>query len=89
LRHGPIPLAKLAFSFTLSRAAAVRATLAVQASRDGRAHWRLLPGSLTFTASRGVNRRRLHGLGELTPGTYRLTLAPVGGSARSIVISIR
>jgi hypothetical protein len=86
--HRRIALTQVAFSFKLSRAATVHATLAVQARRNGHARWRLLPASLTFAASRGVNRRRLRGVGELAPGSYRLTLAPVGGVARSLSIRV-
>jgi hypothetical protein len=88
LRHGPIALERFAFSFTLSRAVTVRATLSVRAGPNGHRHWRKLPGSITISAIKGINRRRLHGLGTLMPGAYRLTLLPVGGSARSISVRV-
>lgn len=88
LRHRRITIAQLGFSFTLNRAVTVHVTLAVRVRSGGRARWRALPASLTFAAIRGVNRRRLHGAGRLAPGVYRLTLAPTGGTARSIAIRV-
>ena len=55
----------------------------------GGTHWRALRGSLAFAAARGINRRRLHGVGELTKGTYRLTLVAAGGSSRSLEVHVR
>jgi hypothetical protein len=89
LRHGPVTLEQMAFSFGLSRAATVHATLAVWSARKGRPHWRALRGSLAFAAIRGINRRRLHGVGKLTRGTYRLTLVVAGGGSRSLVVRVR
>jgi hypothetical protein len=86
LRNGRVALAQLGFSFMLSRAATVRGTLAVRVRRNGRTHWRTLPASLTFAASEGINRRRLYGSGRLARGTYRLTLVPHGGTARTLTI---
>lgn len=87
LRHGRVALAQLAFSFTLSRAATVRGTLAVRVRRHRHTHWRAL-SSLTFTASGGINRRLMHGSGRLAPGTYRLTLTPRGGTVRWLTIHV-
>jgi hypothetical protein len=88
LRHGPLAISDLDFSCTLSRATSIKVTLAVQARSAGGARWRTLHNSLTFAAIKGVNRRRLHGSGVLTPGVYRLTLAPAGGVARSLTIRV-
>lgn len=88
LRHRQVARAQLGFSFMLSRAATVRVTLAVRVRRNGHTHWRTLPASLKFAASGGVDRRRLHGSGRLAPGSYRLTLVPRGGMARSLAIHI-
>jgi hypothetical protein len=88
LRHGRIAVTRLAFSFTLSQAEQVRATLAIRTSVNGRARWSALPASLTLAAIRGVNRRRMRGAGSLAPGVYRLTLAPTGGAARAITIRV-
>jgi hypothetical protein len=88
LHHRTLTIAQLAFSCVLSRAATVRATLSIQVRSAGHTHWRTLPASLTFAAVRGLNHRRLPGSGELSPGIYRLTLTPAGGTARSIAIRV-
>ncbi len=88
LRHRTPAIAQLAFSCTVSRVAAVHVTLSLQVHSAGHAHWRTLPGSLAFKAVKGLNRRRLHGLGNLAPGIYRLTLTPAGGTARSITFRV-
>jgi hypothetical protein len=87
LRHGRLAVSNLDFSFTSSRATSVRLTLAIQIRSAAGTHWRTLH-SLTFAAIRGVNRRRLHGPGRLPPGVYRLTLTPVGGTARTLTIRV-
>jgi hypothetical protein len=87
--HGDrVPVARVAFSCTLSQAANMHVTLAKQIRSGGGVHWRTLHSSLTFAAVRGANRRRLHGSGTLAPGIYRLTLTPVGGAARSLTIRV-
>lgn len=92
LRHSRLDsrlaISSLAFSCSLNRATSVKLTLAVRVGAAGRARWRTLKSSLTFAATQGVNRRRLHGSGVLAPGTYRLTLTPVGGAARSLTIRV-
>jgi hypothetical protein len=82
LLHGQIALDQVAFSFTLSRAIGVRATLSVRVAHGGHIRWRTLRVVPTFAAVRGVNRRRLHGSGQLGPGVYRLTLRVAGGPDR-------
>jgi hypothetical protein len=89
LRRGPVTLERLAFSFGLSQATTIHVKLAVRVAGKGGAHWRALRGSLAFAAARGINRRRLHGVGELTKGTYRLTLVAAGGSSRSLEVHVR
>jgi Subtilase family len=88
LRHGQLAIARLGFSLRASRAVTVRVTPAVRVGTGRRAHWHVLPGSLSFAAVKGLNRRRLHGTGTLAPGLYRLTFAPAGGISRSIVFRI-
>jgi hypothetical protein len=88
VRQRRVAVARLAFSCTLSRAATVRVVLSVQIHAAGHMHWRTLPASLTFNAAKGVNHRHLHGSEDLVPGTYRLTLTPAGGTARSITIRV-
>jgi hypothetical protein len=88
LRHGRIAVGQIAFSFALTRACTVRVTLARRVGVGGDAHWQTLSVRLRLAVSAGVNRRRLHGAGELPPGVYRLTLAPAGGVARSLTIRV-
>ncbi len=76
------------FAFTLSAAARVRATLAKLVRVRGHEQWVLVPGSLTFTAIKGSNQRHLTSHDGLTPGSYRLTLTPQHGSARSITFRV-
>jgi hypothetical protein len=88
LRHGRPAISSLDFSCSLSRASSVEVTLAIQIHSATGTRWRTLHDSLTFAATRGVNRRRLHGSGALAPGIYRLTLTPVGGAARSLTLRV-
>ena len=88
LRQRRFALAQVAFSCTLTRASRVRVALSVMVLSDGHTHWRTLPVSLAFNAVRGVNRRRLHGKGDLAPGFYKLTLTPTTGAARSIEMRV-
>jgi hypothetical protein len=81
-------ISSVGFVFTLSAAARVRATLAKQLNAHGRRRWQTLPYSLTSAATRGRNRRRLSSRNPLTPGRYRLTLAPQHGGARSITFQV-
>jgi hypothetical protein len=88
LRHSHLRISSLAFSCTLSRAATIRLTLAIQVHSGGHTHWRALHTSLTFSATDGANRRRLRGSRALAPGLYRLTLTPAGGTPRSITLHV-
>ncbi len=63
-------------------------TLAKRTGKRGHTRWQSFTHPLAITASSGRNSRRLTGHGALSGGTYRLTLAPVDGSARSIVFKI-
>jgi hypothetical protein len=81
-------ISSVGFVFTLSAAARVRATLAKQLNSHGRRRWQTLPYSLTSTATRGRNRRRLSSRNPLAPGRYRLTLTPQHGGARSITFQV-
>lgn len=88
LRRHRLSVAQIAFSCTLSRAATIRVTLAVQVHSAGSTLWRNVSAPLTFNGFKGLNRRRLHGTSALAPGTYRLTLTPTGGTARSLTIRV-
>jgi hypothetical protein len=76
------------FAFTLSAAARVRATLAKLVRVHGHNRWISVPGALTFSAAEGHNQRHLSSPDGLTPGRYRLTLAPQGGAARTLTFQV-
>jgi hypothetical protein len=78
----------VAFAFTLSADARVRATLTKLVRVRGRNRWVPVPGALTFSAAKGRNRQRLSSPDALTPGRYRLTLAPQGGAARTLTFQV-
>lgn len=86
--RGGLDIRKLAISFRLSSAASVRITLAIRVGSGGHRHWRELSVPFAFAASRGLNRRRLHGSGQLSAGMYRLLVAPAGGKTRAIQIRV-
>ena len=81
-------VASLAFTFTLNLATHVHTSLEELIGRRAHRHWKMLGHPLTIAALSGRNRRGLGGRGVLSPGVYRLTLAPVGGKSRSIVFKI-
>jgi hypothetical protein len=87
VRLGALRISRLAFSLRATRATVVSVTLSIRVG-GGRAHWRRLRYSFGFAAAKGLNRRRLHGGGTLTPGVYRLTFTPAGGSARSLMLRV-
>jgi hypothetical protein len=89
LNHTRPKASSVAFAFTISATARVRVTLAKLVRVRGRDRWEILPGTLSFTASKGGNRRHLANPEALTfAGRYRLTLAPQGGTARTLTFRI-
>jgi hypothetical protein len=88
LNHPRSKISSVAFAFTLSAAARVRATLAKLVRVHGHNRWITVRGALTFSASRGRNQRRLTNRDALTSGRYRLTLAPQGGAARALTFQV-
>ena len=81
-------ISSIAFTFTLSVAARVRATLAKLLRVHGHNRWVSLPGALAFGASKGSNRRHLASAAALTSGRYHLTLTPQGGAAQTLTLQI-
>jgi Subtilase family len=81
-------LSAVDFQFTITAPARVRATLAKRVRRNHRVKWSTLRSSAAFSARAGRGSARLTGGSVLAPGTYRLTLAPSSGAARSIVFHI-
>jgi Subtilase family len=87
--HGPTKLAKLAFTFALTSPARVRVTLTMLVRAHGRERWRTIFAPGAFLAHVGAQTRALNGSTMLAPGRYRLTLAPLGGAARTITFTVR
>jgi hypothetical protein len=81
-------VSQVGFTFILSAATRVRATLARRVRVHGHTRWAIMQGSLTIAAVRGRNRRHLRSRHTLAPGRYRLTLTPLHGTARSLVFQI-
>jgi hypothetical protein len=81
-------VSEVGFAFTLSAAAHVRVAVAKLLEAHGRKRWQTLPYALTLAGARGRDRERLSAHGVLTPGSYRMTLTPEHGSARSITFQI-
>ncbi len=89
LRRGArrVALSRVAFSFSLSRRARVRISFAVLRRTPAGPRWRIVSSS-AFTASAGAHRRHLDGARSLAGGSYRLTLTPAGGAARSMLLRV-
>jgi hypothetical protein len=85
--EGASTLAQVAFTFDLSAAAQVRVTLSRGLPTHGRTRWVAVAHTLAPSA-RGHDQGRLSGSAELRAGSYRLTLAPAHGAARSIVFAV-
>jgi hypothetical protein len=88
LNHKRPKVSKVGFAFTLNAAARVRVTIAKRVRVHGRLRWKIISTPLTITAARGSQTRRLTGRAALPPGSYRLTLTPERGAARSLVFQI-
>ncbi len=88
LSHTRPRVSRVAFAFTLNVADRVRVTLAKQVVAHGRKRWQTLPDSLTIAGAAGRDRARLSAHAMLAPGRYRLTLAPVHGTARTLTFQI-
>jgi hypothetical protein len=88
LNHGWPAVTRVAFAFTLSASTVVRAGLSKLVRRDGHRRWQVLADALTIAGRRGRNHARLRAPGRLAPGLYRLRLRPVGGSFRSLLITV-
>jgi hypothetical protein len=88
LRHGPPRESQVAFTYTLSAADRVRITLAKLIGHGKRARWQTLGIPLLGSVGGGHQRGHLRGNRILGPGRYRLTVAPAGGSARSLVLLV-
>jgi hypothetical protein len=83
-------ISQVAFTFRVNGAASLRAVLARHVRKHGRLSWQALPGALTIhvAAPGGAVARHLLAHGALRSGTYRLTVAPAQGPARSVQFHI-
>ncbi|HSZ69727.1 MAG TPA: S53 family peptidase [Solirubrobacteraceae bacterium] len=88
IRGRAAPVSRVAFAFTLSAAARVRVTLARRARVAGTLRWVAEPETLTALAHRGRNRLHLQGRALLDAASYRLTLTPAGGDARTLTFTL-
>ena len=88
LNRGRPPLARVAFTFTLSTAARVVVTLARRVRVHERWRWSTLRGSNSIAARAGANHAHISGRGVLPSGVYRLTLTPAHGAPRSLMLTI-
>jgi hypothetical protein len=84
LVRGRPKLSKVGFAFTINAAARVRVTIYRHVRVHGRLQWRSVSTPVTIAAIGGAQSRRLSGSASLAPGSYRLTLTPEHGTARSL-----
>ncbi len=89
LEHPAVRASEIRFAFALSADAKVRARLAKDLAHGARAHWHALADSLTLAGVRGRNRARLRASSVLPAGVYRLTLTPLRGPGRSLIIRVK
>ena len=78
-------LSQVRFTFVIDLPARVKVLFA---KRTRHRRWRTLRRALTISAGLGRNSAKLAGSQVLAPGTYRLTLTPQQGAARSLVFHI-
>lgn len=83
----PLTIGRLAFSFTLTRAVPVRALLAVRRHTHSGYRWQTL-AVFALSGRAGSQQRHLRGVRTLAAGSYRLVLAPLGGTARSLKLRV-
>jgi hypothetical protein len=88
LSHSRPAVSRIAFQLTLNATARVRITLAKQVHAHARMRWQTLPYSLTILGTAGRDSAHLNARATLSPGEYRLTLAPVHGVARTLTFQI-
>jgi hypothetical protein len=82
-------IASVGFSFALSEAAQVTATLARGARAHGRWRYGRVASPQSFSARRGSQSRHLAGRRKLRRGRYLLTLTPARGVPVSISFQVR
>lgn len=82
-------LSTVGYAFTLNAPARVRVTIYRRMRVHGRPQYRRVFATAMIAAVGGAQSRRLAGRTSLAAGTYRLTLQPENGLARSISFSVR
>jgi hypothetical protein len=87
-RHRP-RASRIAFSFLLTVPAKVRVTVVRRVRSHGHRRWIAVGPALTISAGAGRTVKRLPGNRRLIPGYYRLTVAPLGGSPRTVPFKVR
>jgi Subtilase family len=80
-------ISQLAFQFTASVATHVSVSLQERVGKRRHRHWKLVQRS-SAAAVAGHDSRRLAGARRLSVGSYRLTVTPTGGTARSLSFNI-
>jgi hypothetical protein len=80
-------ISQLAFQFTSSVVTHVSVSLQERVGKRGHRHWKLVQHS-SAAAVAGHDSRRLAGGRRLSVGSYRLTVTPTGGPARSLSFDI-
>jgi hypothetical protein len=87
--HTKLPkVTQVGFTFTVNLAAHVLVALQKRVGKRGHTHWRTALHSRTISATSGLNSQHLAKRSTLGNGTYRLTLSPAGGAARSLVFKL-
>ena len=79
---------EIGFTFLSNANMRVLASLQRQVRKHRRTHWQTLTHPLAIAAAVGRNNAHLNGHSGLGSGTYRLTVTPAHGAARSIVFKI-
>ncbi len=81
-------LSHVAFAFTSNAVVRVNVTLTRRVRRNGHTRWVLVHRESALAAAVGRNAHSLSGSDTLAAGTYRMTLTPAGGTARSLSFNI-
>jgi hypothetical protein len=81
-------VSQIGFTFTINAATAVRVTVAKRIHVHHRSRWKTLGRSVSAATVLGRNTWRLAGQGRLSPGRYRITLAPAHAASKSLTFLI-
>jgi hypothetical protein len=84
-----LEVTQVGYTFDLAIAMHVQVLLQKLVGRHGRTHWKTVLHPRTIAAAAGVNSQSLAKRSTLGSGTFRLSLTPSQGVARSIVFKLR